>query len=169
LPQRWLFLIYVIFVSFLIELNNMSDEIIIKEVPIEEAVKVNATIVEFDEPYTKDYFEERYKDKDKLIIAAYLDNQPVGYIVGYDKLNDDSFYCWMTGVNPDFRKRGVFKALMDYQEKWAKDKGYKKIKIKTRNNRREMLGYLVKYGFNVVEVVQYPDIENNRIFFEKVI
>lgn len=145
----------------------MSDEIIIKEVPIDEVVKVSATIVEFDEPYSKNYFEERYGSKDKLIIVAYLDNQPVGYIVGYDKLNEGSFYCWMAGVNPDFRKRGILKDLMDYQEQWAKNKGYKKIKIKTRNNCRGMLSYLVRYGFYIIEVVQYSNTKDNRILFEK--
>ena len=53
----------------------MSEEIIIKEVPIEEAVKVNATIVEFGAPYQKDYFENRYKDKEKLIIVAPINDQ----------------------------------------------------------------------------------------------
>lgn len=144
----------------------MTQEIIVKEVPIEEAVKVNSTIVEF-KPYSKEYFEERYKDKEKLIIVAYLDNQPAGYFVGYDEFGDGSFYCWMGGVNPKFRKKGVFKALMNYQEKWAKNKGYRKIRIKTRNNRREMLAYLVKYGFNFTEVIQQPNTEDNRILLEK--
>lgn len=145
----------------------MSKNITIKEVPIEEAVKVNATIVEFDAPYQKDYFEERYKDKDKLIIVAYVDDQPAGYIVGYDKFGDGSFYCWMAGVNPKFRKLGLLKAMMDYEDKWAKEKGYNRIKIKTRNNRREMLAYLVKYGFFFTEVVQQPNIDDNRILLEK--
>jgi len=109
----------------------MSQNITIKEVPIEEAVKVNATIVEFDAAYQKDYFEDRYKDKEKLIIVAYVDNQPAGYIVGYDKFEDGSFYCWMAGVNPKFRRLGLLKALVDYEDKWAKEKGYNKIKIKT--------------------------------------
>lgn len=145
----------------------MSNKIIIKEVPIEEAVKVNESITEFDAPYQKDYFEERYKDKEKLIIVAYVDDQPAGYIVGYDKFRDGSFYCWMAGVNPKFRKMGVLKVLMDYEDKWAKEKGYNKIKIKTRNNRREMLAYLVKYGFFFTEVVQHPNIDDNRILLEK--
>lgn len=145
----------------------MLEEIIIKEVPIEEAVMVNATITEFDAFYQKDYFEKRYKDKNKLIIVAYVNNQRAGYIVGYDKFGDGSFYCWMAGVDPKFRKMGVLKALMDYEDKWAKDKGYNKIKIKTRNNRREMLAYLVKYGFFLTEVVQYPNIDDNRVLFEK--
>lgn len=145
----------------------MSKNITIKEVPIEEAVKVNATIVEFDAPYQKDYFEDRYKDKDKLIIVAYVDDQPAGYIVGYDKFGDGSFYCWMAGVNPKFRKLGLLKVMMDYEDKWAKEKGYNKIKIKTRNNRREMLAYLVKYGFFFTEVVQQSNIDDNRILLEK--
>ncbi len=145
----------------------MSKNITIKEVPIEEAVKVNATIVEFDAPYQKDYFEDRYKDKDKLIIVAYVDNLPAGYIVGYDKFGDGSFYCWMAGVNPKFRKLGLLKAMMDYEDKWAKEKGYNKIRIKTRNNRREMLAYLVKYAFFFTEVVKHPNIEDNRILLEK--
>ena len=145
----------------------MSRNITIKEVPIEEVVKVNATIVEFDAPYQKDYFENRYKDKNKLIIVAYVDDQPAGYIVGYDKFRDGSFYCWMAGVNPKFRKLGLLKAMMDYEDKWAKEKGYNKIKIKTRNNRREMLAYLVKYGFFFTEVVQQPNIDDNRILLEK--
>ena len=145
----------------------MSKNITFKEVPIEEAVKVNATIVEFDAPYQKDYFEDRYKGKDKLIIVAYVDDLPAGYIVGYDKFGDRSFYCWMAGVNPKFRKLGLLKAMMDYEDKWAKEKGYNKIKIKTRNNRREMLAYLVKYGFSFTEVVQHPNIDDNRILLEK--
>lgn len=73
----------------------MTNKIIIKEVLIEEAVNVNASIVEFNKPYQKNYFEKRYKNKNELIIVAYINEQPAGYIVGYDKFSDNSFYCWM--------------------------------------------------------------------------
>ena len=145
----------------------MTIKIKIKEVSIEEVIMVNATIAEFGSPYQKDHFEERYKDREKLIIVAYIDDKLAGYIVGYDKFNDGSFYCWMVGVNPNFRSKGVLKTLMDYEDKWAKEKGYNKIKIKTRNNRREMLSYLVKYGFLFTEVMQRPNIKDNRILLEK--
>jgi ribosomal protein S18 acetylase RimI-like enzyme len=145
----------------------MSEKIIIKEVPIEEVVKINVTIVEFDVPYQKDYFEKRYKNKEKLIIIAFADGHPAGYIIGYDKFGDGSFYCWMAGVDPKHRRRGVLKALMDYEDKWAKEKGYNKIKIKTRNNRREMLAYLVKYSFCFTGVEQHPNINDHRILAEK--
>ena len=145
----------------------MNEEIVVKEVLIEDAVAVNATITEFNEPYAKEYFEERYGDKEKLIIVAYVSGTAAGYVVSYDRDEDGSFYCWMAGVNPEFRGRGVLKALMDYQEKWAKSKGYGKIKVKTRNNRREMLGYLVKYGFYFTGAEEHSNIEENRIFLEK--
>lgn len=57
--------------------------------------------------------------------------------------------------------------LMDYEDKWAREKGYNKIKIKTRNNKREMLSYLVKYGFLFTEVMQHPNIDDHRILLEK--
>lgn len=144
-----------------------KEQILIKEATINEAVKVNATITEFDAPNSKDYFQERYKGKEYLIIVAYINNRPVGYIVSYDKFNDGSLYCWMAGVDPQFRRRGVLKTLMQYQDKWAKQKGYKKIKIKTRNNHRAMLAYLVKYGFYFTTVEPYSDIQDNRVLLEK--
>ena len=60
----------------------MNSKIIVKEVKIEEVVKVNETITEF-EPYSKEYFENRYKNKDTLIIVAYLNDKLAGYMVGY--------------------------------------------------------------------------------------
>ncbi|MBU4245877.1 MAG: GNAT family N-acetyltransferase [Nanoarchaeota archaeon] len=153
-------------------MNKMpaKNKILVKEVPIEEAVKVNLTIPEFDErSRTEEYFADRYKGKENLIIAAYFENKPAGYLVGYDRFKDGSFYCWMAGVALQFREKGILAALMDYLESWAKARGYKKIRIKTRNNRREMLTYLVKYGFYFTEVEKYPNAKENRILAEKVL
>lgn len=58
---------------------------------------------------------------------------------------------------------------MEYQSKRAKENWYNKIRIKTRNNKRQMLAYLVKNWFNFVEVVKSEDINDNRILLEKMI
>ena len=103
-----------------------------------------------------------------MIIVAYYNDAPIGYIIGYDKFEDDeSFYCWMAGVDINYRRLGALKALMNYQIKWAKEKGYKKLKIKTRNNRREMLNFLVKNDFNFISVEEKENIRENRINLEK--
>ena len=145
----------------------MKNNIVVREVPIDEAVKVNRNVVEFDGKDTKaEDFERRYQDKDKLIIVAYYENVPIGYIIGYDRDNDGSFYCWMAGVDNNYRRLGALTSLMKYQMDWAKKKGYNKLKIRTRNNRREMLSFLVKNGFNFVSVENKEDITENRINLE---
>jgi len=147
-----------------------KNKIVVKEVSVEEAVKVNLTIPEFNETSrTEEYFKDRYEGKETLIIVAYFEDKPAGYLVGYDRFNDKSFYCWMAGVAPQFRRKGVLTAMMDYMNSWAKARGYKKIRTKTRNNRREMLMYLAKYGFYFVEIEKYSNIIDNRILAEKIL
>lgn len=142
----------------------------VKEVGINEALEVHKNILEFKDTIPiAEYFENRYKNKEKLIIVAYNNNTPIGYIIGYDKYNDGSFYCWMAGVDNNYRKLGALTGLMNYQIEWAKNKGYNKIKIKTRNTRREMLGFLVKNGFNFASIESKENIEENRINLEKII
>lgn len=147
----------------------MENNIIVREVRIEEAIEVHKNVSEFDEAEpTIEYFENRYKDSDHLIIVAYIDDKPIGYIIGYDKFKDNknSFYCWMAGVDDRYRRKGALKALMRYQMDWAKNRGYNTLKIKTRNNRREMLNFLVKNNWLFTSIDSQDDIEENRINLE---
>ena len=138
------------------------------ETSIENAMKVHAQIPEFTETLPdKKYFEERYNGKTHLILCAYENKTPVGYVIAYDKFADGSFYCWMAGVIPEFRKHGALTALIKHLFIWAKDNGYEKIKIKTRNDKRDMLRFLVKNGFSFTDVEQRENINDNRIELEK--
>ncbi|MBL7056811.1 GNAT family N-acetyltransferase [Candidatus Woesearchaeota archaeon] len=138
----------------------------IREVSLDEIMKINGKIPEFEEePRLK--FETKLANKNHLLIAAYIEQQPAGYLIAYDKFGDGSIYCWMAGVIPSFRKQGILSQLMDYQDQWAQSKGYNKIKIKTRNNRRSMLSFLVKNDFYFTEVNAGDTIEENRISLEK--
>lgn len=141
----------------------------IKEVNIEEVLKVHKNIPEFyDTIPKKEYFENRYKRREKLIIVAYYNGIPAGYIIGYDKFQDNkSFYCWMAGVDVNYRRLGILTQLMDYQINWSKNKGYHILKIKTRNNRREMLSFLIRNGFYFTDVETKENIQNNRINLQK--
>lgn len=145
----------------------MNENIVIKEDIIENVLIVNKSILEFDEWYNKNYFEDRYKNSEKLILVTYVDDFPAWYMVSYNKNNDWSFYCWMTWVNPSFRKLWILTKMMEYLFTWARENWYKKISIKTRNNRREMLSFLVKNWFYFTEVQSFSSIEENRILLEK--
>lgn len=141
----------------------------IKEVNIDEVLKVHRNVLEFDDLNPKkDFFENRYRNKEKLIIVAYYNNIPVGYMIGYDKFEDnESFYCWMAGVDVNYRRLGILTQLMNYQIDWAREKGYSILKIKTRNDKREMLSFLIKAGFYFTDVEKTNNIKENRINLQK--
>lgn len=143
------------------------SQISITVTPLDIVIKVHQKIPEFAPHIQEKDFENRYTTKKKLIITAYLNSTAAGYLIGYEHEEKDSFYCWMLGVIPKFRRKGILTAMMNYLEQWAKKQGYNKIKIKTRNNRYEMLIYLAKKGFLITSVKQKQKIEENRIFLEK--
>lgn len=148
----------------------MNKEVRVAEAMVQDVIGVNAVVTEFDEPYDQKHFEERISGKNHLILVGSVDGKPAGYMVSYeDGRYPNSFYLWMAGVNPENRGLGVLKALMQYQEDWARETGYERLVLKTRNARREMLGYLVKYGWNFIEVIPKDKIENTEILAEKVI
>ena len=153
--------------------NNNKDnikEIVIKEATLSEVIKVNKNVIEFDEIIpTEEYFKNRYKDSEKLIIVAYYEDKPAGYIIGYDEFKDnkENFYCWLAGVDYKYRRKGILTKLMDYQMKWAREKGYKKLRIKSRNDKREMLSFLVKNGFDFISVEKKENIKSNNIHLVK--
>lgn len=166
--EKLCLLAYKDILDILDKISSLS-KIKVREVNIDEAIEVHKNVLEFKETKPeKEYFENRYKDSDKLIIVAYYDNKPAGYIIGYDKFKDnkDSFYCWMAGTHYKYRRKGILSELMRYQMNWARKNGYKVLRIKTRNNRREMLNFLVKTGFNFVSVEERENIEDNRINLE---
>lgn len=145
----------------------MQSNIVIREASLEEVVLVNATITEFGGPYEKFYFESRLKGKPHLALGAYIEGKAVGYMVAYDRDNDGSFYCWMAGVSPEHRRKGIIGQLMASLEKWTAENGYKWVTIKTWNSRREMLAFLVKSGFNFTGVEERPATKDNRVLLEK--
>lgn len=158
-----------------IEMDNeiINDEIIIKEASLDDVIKVHRQVPEFEieglenDDDLRAYFENRYKDKENIIIVGYLNDEPIGYLIGYDKFSDgESFYCWMAGVAEQWRRIGTLTGLMYYQKAWCQKHGYSTLKIKTRNTRREMLAFLVKDGFNFTSVDTRDEIENNRINLE---
>ena len=57
-------------------------------------------------------------------------------------------------------------AMMEYLKNWSKEQGYKNLRIKTRNTRREMLSFLVKNNFNFYEIEAQENIRDNRICLE---
>lgn len=127
------------------------SEIIIKEISLEEAVEISSKIPEFPK-YNKEWFQNRIGNEEPFIIAAYINNEAVGYLLGFDKYHDDSFYIDMGGVDPEHRTKGAFKKMFDYQLNWTENKNYKALRATTRNKRRNMRLFLDKNGFQLIDI-----------------
>lgn len=142
------------------------NKYIIKEVDLEEALKVYPKIDEWDWPETSkvDYCDKHMSDK-RLILGAYINDEIIGYLLAYEKNN--SFYCWITDVDKRYRRMGILTEMMNLFIEHAKKLSYKKVSIKTLNNRREMLSYIVKNNWNFTDIIKSKDVRLNEIRVEK--
>jgi ribosomal protein S18 acetylase RimI-like enzyme len=140
-------------------------QIEIRNSDIETIVMLSNKIPEFVNPHPKEVYIERLKGNEHLILVAYIDNRPAGFKVGYGKT--DHFYSWMGAVLPEFRKKGVAKALADYQEAFAIKQGYEEIRFKTRNGFTNMLHFGLQRGFMIIDVDERERVEEHRILLAK--
>ncbi len=128
-----------------------------------EAIEVLKQLPEFDRLQDISYYSQRISGVKHQILICDSQGELVGCKLGYDRFSDGSFYSWLGGVLPNFRKKGIARKLSQVQEKWAKQEGYKSIKFKTLNRHKAMLHFALENGFNIYSVKPKDDIENYRI------
>ena len=150
--------------------NSYSDMLMRKDLKIIEgtinqAVEISKKIPEFDDPYETGEYEKRLRDKLHLILIAYWKGKPAGFKVGYQV--NDHFYFWMGGVIPEFRQKKIATELACFQQNWVKEKGFKTIKMKTRNKHKNMLLFALSNGFYITGLEIHDNSEESRILLDK--
>ena len=85
-----------------------------------------------------------------LIDIAMDDSRVIGYKIGY-QLDTHTFYSWLGGVDPNYRKQGIAAELMKQQHQTLKELGFKVVQTKTMNKWRSMLILNIKNGFDVID------------------
>lgn len=142
----------------------------ISEASAEDAYHLSLLIPEFDPPkYGKEEYLNRTSGVPSLILIASHQGHPVGFKVGYQRDDDSSFYSWMGGVLLDYRRQKVALQLADKQEQWARERGYQKITFKTRNLNIGMLTLALKNGFKISRISPKENIDDHRIWLEKLL
>lgn len=144
-------------------------DISIRQGSIGEAVALSRQVPELTDPHGEPVYHERLDGRPHLVLIACEGLFPVGFKVGYQRESDGSFYSWMGGVMPDYRRKHVARLLAEAQEKWAGAHGYDRIVCKTRNRHKAMLLFALRNGFRITGVDPQPDPEENRIWLEKVL
>ena len=141
----------------------------IKKGSFEECVKLSKIIPEFDSPYEINEYKKRCCGIHHLTLIANMNDMPVGFKIGYDRYKDGSFYSWMGGVIPKFRRNGVARQLANCQESWAKDNSYSYIQMKTRKKHKSMIKFLLKRGFLIKDKIPMENLLETRIIMEKLL
>ena len=132
----------------------------------QKCVDLSSKIPEFNSPYRIEEYKKRCAGK-YLALIAEIDNQLVGFKIGYDRFKNGSFYSWMGGVLPRFGRMGVAYSLANFQEKWADENGFSSIILKTRQKHDEMIAFSLNRGFIITEETQIILDEETRIWMEK--
>ena len=108
---------------------------------------------------------EKLRGRQTLFLVTEIDGAYAGFKAGYQKEN--TFYSWLGGVFPAYRRRGVAKALANYQENWARQQGYQTITFKTMNRHRNMLLFGIKNNFQIIDFQSKPNIPDHQILLQK--
>jgi GNAT superfamily N-acetyltransferase len=140
---------------------------LIREASPAELLWIHERIPEFSGKAPLDFYTERLKDRVYLALLAEKDGELLGFKVGYQDDTLDTFYSWMGGVRPEFRGFGIADALAEYQETWAKEKGFKQIYFKTRNRFPAMISFGLKRGFKIIEIIPKGGVEDYRVVVRK--
>ena len=143
------------------------DNFHIHEGKLNDAVMVSANIPEFDNPYKIPEYSKRLDGTIHQILIAYDNHNPIAFKIGYQKHSDGSFYSWMGGVLPNYRRKGIANNLADRQEDWAKKNGYIAIKMQTREKHKAMLALAINRGFQITNRIENISSSNTRIWMKK--
>ena len=138
----------------------------IREGSLQECVDLSFKIPEFNSPYKIEEYKKRCAGE-YLALIAEIDNQSVGFKIGYDRFKNGSFYSWMGGVLPKFRRMGVAYSLANSQEKWAAENEFSSILLKTRQKHDGMIVFSLNRGFIITEETQITPAEETRIWMQK--
>ena len=134
---------------------------------LDDAFMVSKNIPEFDDPYEISEYSKRLNSTVHLILTAYDDHNPIAFKIGYQRYSDGSFYSWMGGVLPYYRRKGIANNLADHQEIWAKKNGYNSIRIQTREKHIAMLALAINRGFLITNRIEQTFSSNARIWMNK--
>jgi len=114
------------------------------------------------------FFKKRVDSQPKIHIAvAYHDKNLIGFKIGYP-YNEDTFYSWVGGILPAFRRKGIASQLAKLQENYAKEIGFKRLRTKSMNHFKPMMILNLKNGFDVSNI--YTNTKGQtKIVFDKAI
>ncbi len=123
----------------------------------------------FRPPRDLESFHRRYRGRYNVLqMVARLNNQPVGFFLGFE-LKPTVYFAWFYGVVPEFRRQGIASQLIEAVHSWATQNEYESIRFECHNQHRPMLHLAIAHEYDIVGIRWDPDRGDNLVIFEKVL
>jgi len=114
-----------------------------------------------------EFFQKRFRGRHNVsMLVAMLDDRHVGFTIGFE-LMPSTFFSWLCGVLPDFRRLGIATQLIKGQQAWAIDHHYSIIRFECQNQHRPMLHVAISEGYDMVGMRWDTATGNNVAIFER--
>jgi GNAT superfamily N-acetyltransferase len=121
----------------------------------------------FSPPENAEFFARRFQGRHNVTtMLAMLEERHVGFIIGFE-LMPSTFFCWMCGVIPEFRRMGISTQLIQAQQAFALENKYSIIRFECNNQHRPMLHVAITEGYDLVGIRWDTNCSNNVVIFEK--
>lgn len=115
----------------------------------------------------QEFFRRRLSGRyNSLILIANLDGRPIAFSLGFE-LKPATWFSWLIGVLPDFRRMGIASQLLSAEHAWARDHEYAMLRYECHNRHRAMLHLALQTEYEIMGVRWDPDRQENMVLFEK--
>ncbi|NQV41979.1 MAG: GNAT family N-acetyltransferase [Candidatus Marinimicrobia bacterium] len=105
------------------EIIKISPNIEIRSVPLELNIIKSLEMIIFGSSRATASRVEKIRQQGALLLIAYDGMRPIGFKLGYGLADGHTFFSWLGGVDPNYRRQGVAQALLETQERHVKKMG----------------------------------------------
>jgi len=118
-------------------------------------------------PQTAEYFRRRFRGRYNIcMMVAMVEERHVGFIIGFE-LMPSTYFSWVCGILPEFRRLSIATQLMQAQKAWAQDHDYSILRFECQNQHRPMLHVAISEGFDLVGIRWDTATADNVVIFER--
>ena len=104
-------------------------------------------------PYSADMLRYALSESGDMAFKVEDEEEIIAYIMACP-VSDSSLDIESVAVDPEYRGKGLAKALFRHIEDIAKQRGYEKIVLEVREHNREAIGLYEKLGFKKTEFLK---------------
>lgn len=143
----------------------MSD-VSISQGTFEQASILALAIPELPNVLTPENYAITLENTPHTILVAKDNDQFIGFKIAY-ALNESTLFIWLTGILPEYRRKGVAKLLLGGVEAWARAHSFNTIETRMSNHFPQMMEMLMANGFLVASVEQTEALNHGLVTLQK--